>query len=112
MCTACAAAIAPVRCPRHVRPWARKTVRLEEALQSLGMRVGGRGARALARRVGMSVSAHTVLRLRMVSPEPVQTALRVLGVDDFGATRCRRGSCTTFERRNRTWSSAFSTLAG
>jgi hypothetical protein len=43
---------------------------------------------------------------------PLPQALHVLSVDDFGATRCRRGSCTTFERRNRTWSSASSTLSG
>jgi transposase len=84
---ACSQQIFTERFPRHLRPWARKTLRLEEALWSLGMSVGGRGARALARQLGMSVSPQTVLRLLMASPEPAQTTVGVLGVDDFALRR-------------------------
>jgi transposase len=85
--SACAQRIFTERFPTHLRPWARKTLRLGETLRSLGMRAGGRGAQALARRLGMAVSPQTVLRLVMAAPEPASAPVSVLGVDDFALRR-------------------------
>jgi transposase len=85
--SACAQRIFTERFPTHLRPWARKTLRLGETLRSLGMRAGGRGAQTLARRLGMTASPQTVLRLVMAAPEPAPEPVSVLGVDDFALRR-------------------------
>ena len=84
---ACAQQIFTERFLHHVRPWARKTLRLERALQTLGLSDGGRRAQAVAQWLGMVVSRQTVLRLLMASPAPAQAAVNVLGVDDFALRR-------------------------
>jgi transposase len=93
-------------------PYARRTTRLGEHLCLLGLACGGELGARLARHAGLVVSATSLLRLVRATPTPADDAPRVVGVDDFGATRSRRGSCTAFERRNRTWSSASSTPPG
>jgi len=85
--SACAQRIFTERFPTHLRPWARKTLRLGETLRSLGMCAGGRGAQTLARKLGMPVSPQTVLRLVMTAPEPALAPVSVLGVDDFALRR-------------------------
>lgn len=85
--SACSQHIFTQRFPTHVRPWARKTLRLETTLQWLGMSAGGRGAKALARQLGMLVSPQTVLRLLMASSDPTPVPVTVLGVDDFALRR-------------------------
>ena len=71
------------RLPTYVRPWARKTVRLQDQLRALGLWAGGRGGEALAHVLGIQVSDQTILRLLRAGPEPVLPPVRVLGVDDF-----------------------------
>lgn len=54
------------RFPAYARPWARKTLRMQDWLRALGLLAGGRGAKALAQVLGIPVSDHTILRLLRV----------------------------------------------
>jgi hypothetical protein len=45
-----------------------------------------------AERTGVTTTPSTLLRLLMRLPSPVTRAVRILGVDDFGATRSYRCS--------------------
>ena len=78
------------RLPDLIAPYARRTLRLTEALELIGFALGGEaGARAL---VGLSMRASpdTVLRVirNAVLPEPETP--RILGVDDFALRRGRK----------------------
>ncbi len=71
------------RFPGLVAAYARKTDRLCQMLQALGMATGGSVGARLAARLGMPASRSTVLRhLHNLSP-PAEPAVRALGVDDF-----------------------------
>jgi hypothetical protein len=76
---------------------ARRTVRLRATLRQIGFAVGGEVGARLARSLGIAVSPTTLLRLVRTASMPIATP-RILGVDDFGATRGCRGSCMTFEK--------------
>jgi transposase len=81
------------RLPAFVLPWARLTVRLCEALQSVGLATcGGLGTR-LAERLAMQTSPTTILRRIMILPTAVREQVSELGIDDFCATRSYRCSC-------------------
>ena len=87
------------RLPDLVQPWARLRNRLLEELQALGLAASAEVSERLAPRLGMRVKAPTLLcYLRSISPPP-EAPVRVLGIDDFGATRGRTCSCKTSERR-------------
>lgn len=71
------------RLPQVVATYARKTVRLNDALRLIGFLIGGEvGARA-AIRLGMAVSPDTLLRRVRQTALPVMPTPRVLGVDDW-----------------------------
>ena len=81
--TACARRIFTERLPATVAPYARRTTRLNQALQILGFAIGGEVGARLATQLGMGVSGDTLLRrIRQFglaeAPRP-----RVLGVDDW-----------------------------
>lgn len=65
-------------------PYARRTQRLYQEQQRLGLDLGGEVGARTAQRQGMPVSADTILRLvrQAVPPEPIPTP-RALGVDDW-----------------------------
>ena len=83
-------------CPRRVFaerlsevtvPMARRTLRLREAQQDLGLALGGEAGSRLAGRLAMPLSPDTLLRLiRAIVLKPAE-APRVLGVDDFAFRR-------------------------
>lgn len=100
------------RLPEVVAPFARRTLRLEHWFTVVGFAAGGAAGARLLRELGLVATLALVLARLRTYRVPHSATPRVLGVDDFGATRSRRGSCTAFERRNRTWSSASSTLPG
>src|SRR5450432_4669833 len=85
--TGCIRKIFTERLPAFVLPWARLTVRLCEALQSLGLATSGELGTRLAAKLAIRTSPTTVLRRLMILPlDPVKSVIQ-LGIDDFGATR-------------------------
>jgi len=75
------------RRPEFVQSYARMTNRLRDALLALGMMTGGESGERLAPKLGMRVSAPTLLRhmrsIVLLPPEPI----RLLGIDDFAFRR-------------------------
>jgi transposase len=83
----CQQAIFTERLPGLVAPYARKTARLAQVLEVIGMAVGGEAGARLLTSLGMVASPDTLLRLiRRVSLTSAPTP-RVLGVDDFAFRR-------------------------
>jgi len=88
------------RLPDLVQPWARVSNRLLEELKALGLAASAEVNERLAPRLGMRVKAPTLLRYLRAIPLPDDAPVRVLGIDDFGATR--KVACVavrTHERR-------------
>jgi len=88
------------RLPSMVAPYARRTLRLHELLTLIGFAVGGEAGRKLVEGMKLSTSPDTLLRLIHTAQEASHATPRVLGVDDFGATR--KVACVavrTHERR-------------
>ena len=73
--------------PGLVRPYARRTERLQATLQRIGLALGGEGGARLAAQLGMPVSPDTVLRQLHHTPVPAAVTPRVLGVDDWAYRR-------------------------
>lgn len=76
--------------PQAVNRYARKTVRLADALTELVYLVGGEAAARIARRFGLAVSADTLLRHLRRVPATTIPPPRVLGVDDFAFRKGQR----------------------
>lgn len=71
-------------------PWARRTGRLDGLVHHLGLALGGRPAAALAKRLMLSISNDTLLRVvrrRGTPPAPPPT---VIGIDDWAWRRNHR----------------------
>lgn len=100
------------RFPDLVPSYARITNRLRDALMALDLATSAEVSERLAPSLGMKVSAPTLLlRLRAVAcPSP--TSVRILGVDDWGATRSYICSCKNSRKEGLTWGSAPSALPG
>lgn len=78
------------RLPRVVAHYARKTVRMDEALELIGFLLGGEAGSRATIRLAMATSADTLLRrVRRATPPRAPTP-RVLGVDDFAFRKGRR----------------------
>jgi hypothetical protein len=58
----CSRRIFTERLPKTVARYARRTVRLQEALQFIGFAMGGQAGAPLAAKLGMAVSGDTRLR--------------------------------------------------
>jgi transposase len=83
------------RFPEYVRPWAHRTLRAIEQIRTLGLKLGGRGAEALASLLGLPATDQTALRFVMSGETGTGThttshAVTVLGVDDFAFRRASR----------------------
>ncbi len=114
VCTRCSCPqkIFTERLTELVQSYARMSNRLREALIALGLATSAQVIERLAPSLGMSVSAPTLLRrLREVSCPPPET-VRILGVDDWGATRSYICSCKNSRKEGFTWGSAPSALPG
>lgn len=78
-------------CPRKIftqrlkglKAYARRTTRASSQLVSIGMYTGGNGGSRLAMKLGMMVSASTVLRLILAQNIGQNSPPRVLGIDDW-----------------------------
>jgi transposase len=75
------------RLPELVAPWARRTLRLAEVLGVLAFALGGEAGARVVARLGMAVSAATLLRLMRRTRLRTQPLPRVLGVDDWAFRR-------------------------
>jgi transposase len=78
------------RLPAFVLPWARLTVRLCEALQSIGLATCGELGTRLAARLAIQTSPTTILRRIMVLPTVAVERVSELGIDDFSFRRGRK----------------------
>jgi transposase len=79
----CPRVIFTERLPGLVQRYARRTVRLAEAIQLIGVALGGEAGARLAAALGLAVSPTALLeRLRRASSEATSVP-KVLGVDDF-----------------------------
>jgi transposase len=78
------------RLPRVVAYYARKTVRLNEALTLIGLLLGGEAGARAAHKLAMTTSPDTLLRRVRAAVPPCSATPRVLGVDDFASRRGRR----------------------
>jgi transposase len=76
------------RLPGLVRPYGRKTARLEQALLNIGYAEGGEAGARTAASLGMQTSPDTILSLiRREAIRPVAVTPRVLGVDEWAFRR-------------------------
>jgi len=77
------------RLPQLVAPYARRTTRLAQVISLLAYALGGQAGARLSGRLGMPVSAATLLRLIRRAPEQPISTPRVLGLDDFAFRKGR-----------------------
>jgi transposase len=77
------------RLPRLAHPRGRFTLRLEGALQQVGLVLGGEPGARLTPLLGMPASPATLLRLVRRTPVAASTPVRVLGVDDWARRKGR-----------------------
>jgi transposase len=78
------------RLPAFVLPWARLTVRLCEALQSLGVATNGELGARLAARLAIQTSPTTIIRRIVALPAEPVGQVSELGIDDFSFRRGRK----------------------
>src|SRR5271165_4149199 len=72
------------RLPKVCAPYAQQTKRTSEIIVAMGHALGGRPGERLMRRLGMPVSADTLIRqVKRASYSPALPQVRVLGVDDW-----------------------------
>jgi len=85
-------------CPRKIfaerlgpflEAWARKTTRLRQAIEAIGLSTCGEVGARLASRLGIATSPTTVLRRIMDLPPPAVGTVTHLGIDDFALRRGR-----------------------
>ncbi|MCV2460978.1 ISL3 family transposase [Streptomyces sp. ICN988] len=72
---------------RLAAPHARFTMRLNHALERVGLALAGRAGARLAAQLGFGAGRMTLLRRVMALPDPGFDTPRVLGVDDFAIRR-------------------------
>ncbi len=75
--------------PELATPWARRTLRLQDALRWIGSLVGGEAGARLSHELHFQTSPDTLLRAVKRESGKTVTTPRVLGVDDFALRRGR-----------------------
>ncbi len=87
----CSHRIFTERFPETTETYARRTLRMEQALRWLGLALGGAAGARTAQKLGLVVSGDTLLRhLRRMPLTPTATAPRVLGLDDWAWRKGQR----------------------
>ncbi len=89
----CSRKIFAERFPSLTLPRVQFTLRLQEALRDLGFVSGGEAGARLGERLSIPGSPDTILRLVKGAQLPAACAPRVVGIDDWCATRSRMCSC-------------------
>jgi hypothetical protein len=92
--------------PDLIAPIARRTNRLTVLLGVYAIQSGGEPGARLLKAGGIATSPDTLLRLAKVERDEPQAVPRIIGVDDFGATRGRTCSCKDSRKEALTWGSA------
>ena len=87
---ACARRIFTERLPDFAAPYARKTMRLVNALRAIGTALGGQAGARLAACLRLAVSAATLLRLVRAAPAPPPSTLHAVGIDEWAWRRGHR----------------------
>ena len=77
------------RLPEVAAPWARKTVRFIQQLQSIGLALGGAAGARLGDRLGIAICGSTLLNHLGKLKLPEFVTPKMLGVDDFAFRRGR-----------------------
>jgi transposase len=83
----CSRAVFTERLPELPRPYARKTIRLADAVELLGFALGGRAGARVAAELGTAVGPDTLIRAVRRAAAPASSEPRVLGVDDWAIRR-------------------------
>ena len=78
------------RLPAVTWPYGRRTVRLRDVLQCLGLSLGGEPGCRVAKHLAMPVSGDTLLRTVRRAAFPSPDPSRVIGVDDWAMRRGQR----------------------
>jgi transposase len=79
----CVRKIFAERLPKVAADFARRTLRLNESLTAVAFALGGEAGRRLAEKLGLLISADTLLRRIRQSADRLPATPRVLGIDDF-----------------------------
>jgi len=88
--SACIRRIFTERIPEIAAPWARKTVRLVERLQRIGLALGGAAGTRLVQQLSYRACGSTLLNHLRQLPLPQFKVPKLLGVDDFAFRRGRQ----------------------
>jgi transposase len=78
------------RIPEVTAPWARKTSRLNQKLQAIGLALGGAAGASLCGKIGISACGSTLLNHLKKLSLPAVKVPKILGVDDFAFRRGER----------------------
>jgi transposase len=78
------------RLPEVTKPWARKTGRLGQQLQQIGLALGGAAGARLCHQIRMVVCGSTLLNHLKQLSLPEFTVPKILGVDDFAFRKGQR----------------------
>jgi transposase len=73
-----------------LKPWARRTARLDQIVHCLALALGGRPAASFARRLSMPVSNDTLLRAVRRRGSPSFAPPAIIGIDDWAWRRNHR----------------------
>ncbi len=78
------------RIPEVTKPWARKTGRLGQQLQKIGLALGGAAGARLCHQIGIVVCGSTLLNHLKKLSLPEFAVPKILGVDDFAFRKGQR----------------------
>jgi hypothetical protein len=98
------------RLPDFIEVSSRLTMRLRTSVQEIGFATCGKSVERLSDKLGMPISDATMLWSLFLVALPEIGQVRVVGVDDWSATRSCMYSCKDSRKEDLTWGSAPSAL--
>jgi transposase len=88
--SACVRKIFAEQFPALTRPYAQRTLQLQEALRQLGLALGGQAGTRLGSELRISGSRDTILRLVRAAPLPARGFPKKVGIDEWAWKRGHR----------------------